>query len=144
MLRTLYIEMHVPRRLLIGDLVLFLLWAAMMVTAGSLSPDPAGHGTHRQLGLPPCAFNAVTGKLCPSCGLTTSFAAMTHMDISTAARAHALGPVLFGLMALLAVYFLSKFLFAYRVVLPYRVVLTVNFIALGVYLAYGVARILLG
>jgi len=143
MLRTLHIETNVPRRLLVGDLVLFLLWAAMLFTAATLSPDPSGHGTHRQLGLPPCAFNAATGKLCPSCGLTTSFTAMAHLDVQSATRAHALGPVLFGLMAVFSVYFLSKFLFAYRVVLPYRTVLTVNFTALGLYLAYGIARIFL-
>ncbi|MER3414527.1 MAG: hypothetical protein C4340_04500 [Armatimonadota bacterium] len=116
----------------------------MLFAAGSLSPDPSGHGTHRQLGLPPCAFNLATGKLCPSCGLTTSFAAMARMDVTTATRAHALGPALFVLMAVLAVYFLSKFLFAFRVVLPYRTVLVVNLTAVGLYLAYGIARIVLG
>lgn len=144
MFRTLYIETHVPRKYLVGDLVLFLLWTAMLFTTSALTPDPTGHGTHRQLGLPPCAFNAATGKLCPSCGLTTSFAAMTRMDLSAATRAHALGPLLFGLMAVFAVYFLSKFLFAYRVVLPYRMVLTITLVALGLYLSYGAFRIFLG
>lgn len=143
MLRTIYIETGVPRRHLVGDLLLFLLWAAMVLTAAWLTPDPSGHGTHRQLGLPPCAFNVATGKLCPSCGLTTSFTAIAHLDLRAAAQAHALGPLLFGLMAVLAVYFLSKFLFAYRVVLPYRAVLLLNGIALGLYLSYGIVRIFL-
>jgi hypothetical protein len=143
MVRVLYIETGVPRRRLVGDLVLFLLWAAMVLAAASLTPDPSGHGTHRQLGLPPCAFNAATGKLCPSCGLTTSFTSIAHLDLRAATQAHTLGPLLFGLMAVLAVYFLSKFVFAYRIVLPYRLVLTSNFILLGIYLLYGIGRIFL-
>lgn len=39
-----------------------------------LHPDTRGHGTHEQLGLPPCGFLMVTGFPCPSCGMTTSFA----------------------------------------------------------------------
>lgn len=38
-----------------------------------LSPSPAGHGTHQQLGLPPCNFLAVFKVPCLSCGMTTSF-----------------------------------------------------------------------
>lgn len=47
---------------------------AVLVTASRLDPDPSGHGTHTQLGLPPCAFRARTGRPCPSCGMTTAFA----------------------------------------------------------------------
>jgi hypothetical protein len=39
-----------------------------------LEPDPRGFGTHTQLGLRPCAFLTVTGRLCPTCGMTTAFA----------------------------------------------------------------------
>ncbi|MGE3821953.1 MAG: DUF2752 domain-containing protein, partial [Isosphaeraceae bacterium] len=41
--------------------------------ASWLEPDPSGFGTHRQLGLPPCHFAWVTGKPCPTCGMTTAF-----------------------------------------------------------------------
>jgi hypothetical protein len=47
---------------------------AVLATAGRLRPDPRGYGTHEQLGLYPCAFFAVTGYRCPSCGMTTAFA----------------------------------------------------------------------
>jgi len=43
-------------------------------TAICLTPNPAGYGTHQQLGLPGCAFQSLTGHVCPHCGLTTSFA----------------------------------------------------------------------
>ena len=39
-----------------------------------LEPDPRGYGTHTQLGLGSCAFAKLTGRPCPTCGMTTSFA----------------------------------------------------------------------
>jgi len=51
---------------------------AMLAVAVWLAPKPAGYGTHRELGLPPCGFLAQTGYPCPSCGMTTSFADMAH------------------------------------------------------------------
>ena len=58
------------------------LWAALWLTgclavlalAGWLKPDPTGVGTHRQLGLPPCALPSTLGIPCAGCGLTTAFA----------------------------------------------------------------------
>lgn len=40
-----------------------------------LQPSPAGHGTHEQLGLPPCMMMLRLGVPCPGCGVTT---AVTH------------------------------------------------------------------
>jgi hypothetical protein len=49
---------------------LLLLGVLVMVAVGLyLTPDPAGHGTHQQLGLPPCTIYYLTGRPCPSCGL---------------------------------------------------------------------------
>jgi hypothetical protein len=36
--------------------------------------NPRTMATHTQLGMPPCNFVVLTGKPCPSCGMTTSFA----------------------------------------------------------------------
>jgi hypothetical protein len=46
--------------------------------ARTLEPDPRGFGTHTQLGLGPCTFATITGRLCPTCGMTTSFAWFTR------------------------------------------------------------------
>ena len=60
-----------------GALILGPCLAALAVSVW-LAPRPAGFGTHRALGLPPCGFLAQTGYPCPSCGMTTAFAAMAH------------------------------------------------------------------
>jgi hypothetical protein len=49
---------------------------------------------HRQLGLPPCTFFAVTGLPCPSCGMTTSFALLMHGDPWNSLKANAVGTLL--------------------------------------------------
>ncbi len=44
-----------------------------------LTPDAAGFGTHRQLGLGACTFLVLTGLPCPMCGATTTFALMADL-----------------------------------------------------------------
>lgn len=85
------------------------LWAAMGAVAWVvislsrwLTADGRGHGTHEQLGLPPCRFEAVTHIPCPGCGLTTSFTHMAHFDVVSALRAHPMGPALFLLTLFVA------------------------------------------
>jgi hypothetical protein len=48
--------------------------AGLLGLAKTLVPDPRGFGTHVQLGLRPCAFATMTGRPCPTCGMTTAFA----------------------------------------------------------------------
>jgi hypothetical protein len=59
-----------------------------------LEPDSRGFGTHRQLGLPPCAFLATTGYPCPSCGMTTAFAWFARGRPDRAWRANPAGSLL--------------------------------------------------
>jgi hypothetical protein len=75
--------------------IMLVIAVATVITAGILTPDPAGHGTHTQLGLPPCGFLVITGYPCPGCGLTTCFSAMAHFDPITAAMANPFGVMLF-------------------------------------------------
>ncbi|MCS7209841.1 MAG: DUF2752 domain-containing protein [Fimbriimonadales bacterium] len=71
----------------------FLLAGALLVLGIGwyLRPDPAGHGTHQQLGLPPCTIFYLTGRPCPSCGLTTSVSAIMHGQLALAWRANPIG-----------------------------------------------------
>lgn len=79
--------------------ILFVVPVAVFITAALIEPAPAGHGTHMQLGLPPCGFIEVTGLPCPGCGLTTSFAHMIRGHFIGAAFANPFGVLLFGMTA---------------------------------------------
>lgn len=79
----------------IGWFFLAAIPTAVLITAAFLTPDPSGHGTHTQLGLPPCGFLVITGCPCPGCGLTTAFAHLAHLDPVGAARANPFGIPLF-------------------------------------------------
>lgn len=75
-------EARRERRLAAG---LAALGVLVFATAAVLDPYDAGGsprslGTHRQLGLPACAFQALTGTGCPSCGMTTTFSLLMHGD----------------------------------------------------------------
>jgi len=85
-----------------------LLATAALLTAALLAPNSGGFGTHRQLSLPACAFLARTGYPCPTCGMTTSMAAMAHADLATAGRAHPFGVALFAGAVLLGIVGLTE------------------------------------
>jgi hypothetical protein len=79
--------------------LLALLLVAVFTVACCLNPyqndgQPLREETHRQLGLPPCTFKYVTGKPCPSCGMTTSFALFMRGDLWSSLRANAAGTLL--------------------------------------------------
>jgi hypothetical protein len=85
-------------------LVVFVAGAALLTVARLLTPNPAGMGTHEQLHLPACAFEARTGYPCPSCGMTTAMAAMAQGDLALAWKAQPAGIALFlAVAALVAV-----------------------------------------
>lgn len=68
----------------------------VLAVARSLSPDPRGLGTHRQLGLGGCSMLTTTGVPCPMCGMTTSFAHMAHLGLVQALKTQPFGVVLFS------------------------------------------------
>ncbi len=88
-----------PQAVGIGSRLMWLfLWTAplaVILTATTLTPSSEGHGTHTQLGLPPCGFLMSTGLPCPGCGLTTSFSHMVRFEWTGAAMANPFGVALF-------------------------------------------------
>ena len=66
----------------------------LLALAWSVTPNPSGHGTARDFGLPECSFLVNTGWFCPSCGMTTSMAAAVRGQIGQALRAQPFGVVL--------------------------------------------------
>jgi hypothetical protein len=73
--------------------------AGLLGLAKALEPDPRGFGTHVQLGLRPCAFVSLTGRLCPTCGMTTAFAWFMRGRLDRSWQANPAG----CLLALLAI-----------------------------------------
>jgi hypothetical protein len=80
-------------------LTIGLLLAGLFAVAGYLNPyepdgTPRQMATHTQLGLPQCNFVAMSGKPCPSCGMTTSFALLVRGDMRGSLNANWVGTML--------------------------------------------------
>ena len=90
-----------PERLV--QLLLALGCWTVLGLAFSLQPAADGLGTHEQLGLAPCSFYQLTGRPCPSCGMTTAFAHMAHAQPLQAVIVQPMGALLFILTAIVAV-----------------------------------------
>jgi Protein of unknown function (DUF2752) len=67
--------------------ILLALSSATLVASRALSAEGPG--------LTLCLFRELTHVACPSCGLTRSFIAMAHGQLTRAAALHPLGPGLF-------------------------------------------------
>ncbi|MFK7821344.1 MAG: DUF2752 domain-containing protein [Planctomycetaceae bacterium] len=89
-------------RTLLAGFGFFLLCGFLL--AAYLKPSPAGFGTHRSLGLPPCSFIVMFGKPCPSCGMTTSFAHFVRGQLPSSLRANAAGTILAATCVVLMVW----------------------------------------
>lgn len=100
--RLVYFEPWHSRKPLSGQLIWFLFWLGTTAFALYLSADPRGHGTHQQLGLPPCPSTIVLNRPCPGCGLTTSFTAIVHGQVARSIEAHPLGAILYLLFTVSA------------------------------------------
>ena len=73
-----------------------LAFTVVLTLAFTLNPydadgNPRTMATHTQLGLPPCNFVTLTGKPCPACGMTTSFALLMKADPVNSAKANWVG-----------------------------------------------------
>ena len=89
-------------RVVLGAIAVAL--TAVFVAAFRIHPydadgNPRTMSTHTQLGMPPCNFVVLTGKPCPSCGMTTSFALLVRGDVIASARANWVGSVICVLWA---------------------------------------------
>lgn len=71
-------------------------WIFATAIGALLTPNSSLHGTHQQLGLPPCPSAMLFDRPCPGCGLTTSWTALLHGNLAMALHAHPLGPLLYA------------------------------------------------
>lgn len=84
-------------------LAVFVPTLAVLLTAASLRADDAGMGTHTQLGLSPCGFQAATGFPCATCGMTTAFTHAADGRLIAALLTQPAGLVLAILTAMAAI-----------------------------------------
>lgn len=76
--------------------VVAVILAAALAMGLVMEPSPTGTGTHTLIGLPPCGMLLSTGKPCPTCGVTTSFALACHGRFVDATVNQPFGVVVFG------------------------------------------------
>ena len=74
--------------------------------------------THTKLGIPPCNFVTWTGKPCPSCGMTTSFALLVRGDVISSLRANWVGTLLATFWAGLLVWSVAGWLVGRPLLVP--------------------------
>lgn len=82
-----------------GTLFAGILTLVLLLIARTLEPNPAGIGTHQQLGLPPCTSIVLFNSPCPACGMTTSWALATRGEFTASARSN-VGGLLLALIAM--------------------------------------------
>ena len=90
-------EHSVATRRRLGAILLLVPAVSILVIALMLTPDPAGVGTHRQLGLGTCTVLLVSGWPCPMCGMTTTFSLLAHGHLVQGTLNQPFGLVLFGI-----------------------------------------------
>ena len=78
----------------IGSGVFALACLGVLGVAAWMDPSGDGHGTHEQLGLPPCTWVALFDQPCPTCGITTAFAHSADCSLMEAAATQPLGMLL--------------------------------------------------
>ena len=102
--------------------------------------NPRTMATHTQLGMPPCNFVVLTGKPCPACGMTTSFALLVRGDVLASMRANWVGSVICLTWAVTLVWAVASGLWGKALFIPPgrgELVLTV---AAGIVLTLMLAR----
>ncbi len=133
-------EPGIPRTKTWGHAAWFGSWLAITLICLQLSASPRGHGTHQQLGLPPCPTVLLMHRPCPGCGLTTSWTALLHGQFAESIRAHALGPITyigFAISALLSGY---AYLRGWRFDTDSRAMNRLMAWSAVIFFAYGIAR----
>ncbi len=66
----------------------------VLSTAAWLNPNPQGHATHTQLGMPQCTWVIAFDKPCPTCSMTTAFSHAGEGSWITATLTQPMGALL--------------------------------------------------
>lgn len=57
---------------------------AVLLIGLRVEPAAAGHGSHTQIGLPPCGWAVAFGKPCATCGMTTAVSLVVRGELPRA------------------------------------------------------------
>lgn len=92
-----YYKQDLPRSKLITKTVLAFGFLAILLLSIFMNPE--------KMNLLSCQFLESTGFSCPTCGLSRSFYAMSHLSVAESISLHLMGPLLYlGLIALFLKY----------------------------------------
>ena len=128
------------RRALTGQAIWFSVWLIITIIAIVLVPDAHGHGTHQQMGFPPCPSVMLFDRPCPGCGLTTSWTALLHGNFGLAFASHPFGPLLYLLFTASAFACLFGFVKTQRFDSDTRWVNVSVKVFVSVFIAFGLIR----
>lgn len=126
-----------------GQVFYFCCWLFVTVCGILLQPSASGHGTHQELGLPPCPCVLIFNRPCPGCGLTTSFSALLHGRFRDAFKAHFFGPLLYAIFTVSAITSFAAFLRGRRFTINQRPIQNFMLVFTIVFVAFGVIRFFL-
>ena len=101
----------------VGDTIILLLMFAFLVLPAFLSVSPTAPETVTFFGweTPSTCFSTTwLGLECVTCGLTRSFSLVTHGEMAAAFSLHPLGPILYLVMALEAIYRLAALFYGHQ------------------------------
>lgn len=125
---------------ILGQLFVFLAWTAVTAAALWLRPSPTGHGTHTQLGLPPCGSVVLFHRPCPGCGLTTAVCSTVRGDLPFALKANVFGPVFYALFTVLSFIALGAWVLKKRMDVGTRPMTALLLALLAAYVVFGAVR----
>ena len=118
----------------------FGVWFVVTFIGATLHADASGHGTHQQLGLPPCPSVLLFDRPCPGCGLTTSWTAFIHGNVRYAVHSHPLGPGLYIWFTVSAVRALFGYIRGYRFATDTPTFNRIMAVVITVFLIFGAVR----
>ena len=127
-------------RSIAGQVVYFGCWLMVTGIGLFLRPSVDGHGTHQQLGLPPCPCVLIFNRPCPGCGLTTSWTALLHGRFRDAIKAHWFGPLLYAMFTVTAIAALVGFLRRRRFTINHKPIQNFLLVFTIVFVSFGVVR----
>ncbi len=128
------------RTKILGQLAVFVCWLALTATALMLEPSKSGHGTHTQLGLPPCGSVVLFHRPCPGCGLTTSITSTLHGQLLYAFKANIFGPIFYGVFTGLALVAIVSWFHKKKMDITTKAMNVFLLALLAVYVIFGITR----